>query len=35
MATATTPTTQAIKGGSFLVEDRTPEEVFSPEDFSD
>jgi len=35
MATVTTPTTQAIKGGSFLVEDRTPEEVFTPEDFTD
>ena len=35
MATATTPTTKAVKGGSFLIEDRTPEEVFFPEDFSD
>ncbi|MEO8726384.1 MAG: acyl-CoA dehydrogenase family protein, partial [Acidobacteriaceae bacterium] len=34
MATATT-TQQRIKGGSFLVEDRRPEECFFPEDFSD
>jgi alkylation response protein AidB-like acyl-CoA dehydrogenase len=32
---ATSVTQKTIRGGSFLVEDRTPEEVFSPEDFSD
>lgn len=26
---------QIIKGGSFLIEERTPEEVFTPEDFTD
>jgi alkylation response protein AidB-like acyl-CoA dehydrogenase len=35
MATATTPTTKAIKGGSFLIEARAPEEVFIPEEFTD
>jgi len=35
MATATSTATKRIKGGSFLVESRTPEEVFTPEDFSD
>jgi len=34
MATATVPKTR-IAGGSFLIEDRRPEEVFTPEDFSD
>ena len=33
MATTTTPT--AIRGGSFLIEDRSPDEVFVPEEFSD
>ncbi|MFB3153589.1 MAG: acyl-CoA dehydrogenase family protein, partial [Candidatus Acidiferrales bacterium] len=33
MATTTTPT--AIRGGSFLIEDRSPDEVFIPEEFSD
>src|SRR5512145_1757883 len=35
MATAPTTTTKSIKGGSFLVEDRTPEDVFIPEEFTD
>src|SRR5215472_3219044 len=34
MATATVPKTK-IAGGSFLIEDRHPEEVFTPEDFTD
>ena len=34
MATATVPKTR-IAGGSFLIEDRLPEEVFTPEDFTD
>ena len=34
MATATVPKTK-IAGGSFLIEDRRPEEIFTPEDFSD
>ncbi|MFQ5818273.1 MAG: acyl-CoA dehydrogenase family protein, partial [Terriglobia bacterium] len=32
---ATTLTQQTIRGGSFLVEDRAPEAVFTPEDFTD
>src|SRR3970040_544706 len=35
MATAPTTTAKAVKGGSFLLEDRAPEEVFTPEDFTD
>jgi alkylation response protein AidB-like acyl-CoA dehydrogenase len=35
MATETTTPIVAARGGSFLVEDRSPEEVFTPEDFSD
>jgi alkylation response protein AidB-like acyl-CoA dehydrogenase len=35
MATETKIPTAAVRGGSFLIEDRTPEEVFTPEDFSD
>src|SRR5262245_42082678 len=35
MATDTQITTQAARGGSFLIEDRAPDEVFTPEDFSD
>ena len=34
MATAAIPKTK-IAGGSFLIEDRQPEEVFTPEDFTD
>ncbi len=34
MATATVPTTK-VSGGSFLLESRQPEEVFTPEDFSE
>ena len=35
MATETQPTVMAARGGSFLIEDRTPAEVFTPEDFSE
>jgi alkylation response protein AidB-like acyl-CoA dehydrogenase len=35
MATETTPPILAARGGSFLVEDRRPDEVFTPEDFSE
>src|SRR5215813_2062871 len=34
MATAVVPK-QKIVGGSFLIEDRRPEEIFTPEDFTD
>jgi alkylation response protein AidB-like acyl-CoA dehydrogenase len=34
MATETKPAIVAARGGSFLIEDRAPEEVFTPEDFS-
>ncbi len=34
MATAAVPKTK-IAGGSFLIEDRRPDEVFTPEDFTD
>src|SRR5258708_4906516 len=35
MATDTKVPVVAAKGGSFLIEDRAPEEVFTPEDFTD
>jgi alkylation response protein AidB-like acyl-CoA dehydrogenase len=35
MATETRVPVLAAQGGSFLVEDRTPDEVFTPEDFTD
>src|SRR5690348_12944057 len=35
MATTTTVPKTRISGGSFLLESRTPEEVFTPEDFSE
>jgi alkylation response protein AidB-like acyl-CoA dehydrogenase len=35
MPTLTTAPKTRIKGGSFLVESRAPEEVFTPEDFTD
>ncbi len=35
MATLTAVPASKIRGGSFLIEERTPEEVFTPEDFSD
>lgn len=37
MATTTTPPVRAkqAKGGSFLIEDETPQDVFTPEDFSE
>jgi len=33
--TKTHPTAQRFKGGSFLIEERRPEDIFTPEDFSD
>jgi alkylation response protein AidB-like acyl-CoA dehydrogenase len=35
MATLTAVPANKIRGGSFLIEERTPEEVFTPEDFSE
>lgn len=35
MGDASQTTTQRIKGGSFLVESRAPEEIFTPEDLTD
>ena len=35
MATTASPIMKPIAGGSFLIEDRTPEEIFTPEDFSE
>ena len=35
MATATSLTGKFIKGGSFLIEQRLPEEIFTPEDIND
>jgi alkylation response protein AidB-like acyl-CoA dehydrogenase len=35
MGTVPSTVAKRIKGGSFLIESRTPEEVFTPEDFSD
>src|SRR5256714_11487071 len=35
MATASAVTRNRIAGGSFLIEDRALEEVFTPEDFSE
>ncbi|HEV2175855.1 MAG TPA: acyl-CoA dehydrogenase family protein [Terriglobia bacterium] len=35
MATATTTPKMLIKGGSFLIEDCSPEDVFTPEDITD
>ena len=35
MATDTQVPVATVKGGSFLIEDRLPEEIFTPEDFSD
>src|SRR5712692_4012638 len=35
MATAPTATRALIKGGSFLIENRSPEEIFTPEDVTD
>jgi butyryl-CoA dehydrogenase len=35
MAEAIAATAQRIKGGSFLIESRTPEEVFTPEEMTD
>ena len=32
---ATTTVAQRIKGGSFLIEERDPQEIFTPEDFSE
>ena len=35
MATLTATNAPKISGGSFLIEDRTPDEVFTPEDFTE
>ena len=35
MATDTEAPVIAARGGSFLIEDRTPEEIFTPEDFTE
>src|SRR5215470_11176108 len=35
MATVTALPTSRIAGGSFLIEERTPDEVFTPEDFTE
>src|SRR3954452_23323417 len=35
MATTTSPAATPAKGGSFLIEERRPEEIFTPEDFTD
>ena len=35
MATETQAPVIAAAGGSFLIEDRTPDEVFTPEDFTE
>ncbi len=35
MATQTTTPKKVIKGGSFLIESRSPEEIFTPEDLTD
>src|SRR3954452_22418217 len=35
MATSTTQIATPAKGGSFLIEERRPEEIFTPEDFTD
>lgn len=35
MATATATTKPRVRGGSFLIESRTPEEVFTPEDITE
>src|ERR1700752_2307318 len=35
MATVTAVPASKIRGGSFLIEERAPEEVFTPEDFSE
>src|ERR1051326_3687523 len=35
MATSTQILAKPVKGGSFLIEERRPEDVFTPEDFSD
>jgi alkylation response protein AidB-like acyl-CoA dehydrogenase len=35
MATTTSPIIKSVQGGSFLIVNRTPDEVFTPEDFSE
>jgi alkylation response protein AidB-like acyl-CoA dehydrogenase len=35
MATLTAPPAKDIRGGSFLIEERTPADVFTPEDFTE
>lgn len=35
MATVTAMPTKKLSGGSFLIEERSPGETFTPEDFSE
>src|SRR3954447_15640366 len=35
MATSTTQVAKRVKGGSFLIEERRPKDVFTPEDFTE
>ena len=35
MATTVTPAQKKIRGGNFLIEETNPQDVFTPEDFSD
>ena len=35
MATITQVVAKRVKGGSFLIEERRPEDIFTPEDFTD
>ena len=35
MATATEVLQRVIRGGSFLIEERSPEEIMTPEDFTE
>ena len=35
MVTSATPTQKKIRGGNFLIEETNPQDVFTPEDFSD
>ena len=35
MATVTAMTSSRISGGSFLIGERTPDEIFTPEDFTE
>jgi hypothetical protein len=35
MATTTSPAAKRVQGGSFLIEERRPEDIFTPEDFTE